>query len=149
MNTPSPHSTPPPPGPADFRGRDISYRALSLVGGGLVALVVLAVIVNGFLFGYFRDREAERQPASSPFDAIERPRPAPMLAVDPSEERLRMEAEIDALLTAYEWVDVDAGRVRIPIQRAMELLAESGESAVAGNPGDADPSADLGSGDER
>jgi len=31
------------------------------------------------------------------------------------------------VLSAYGWVDREAGRARIPIERAMELLARDGE----------------------
>jgi hypothetical protein len=37
-----------------------------------------------------------------------------------------MQAEENAALTTYGWVDRDAGIVRMPIERAMEILVERG-----------------------
>jgi hypothetical protein len=50
----------------------------------------------------------------------------PRLEVDPSEAlRSRREREKE-LLTSYGWVDRERGVVRIPIERAKELLVERG-----------------------
>ena len=40
-------------------------------------------------------------------------------------------AKEDAKLHGYAWVDKDAGVVRIPIERAMEMIAERGLMAIA------------------
>jgi hypothetical protein len=37
-----------------------------------------------------------------------------------------MRAAEDAALDSYGWVDKDAGIVRIPVDRAMEILAKKG-----------------------
>lgn len=114
----------------DFRGRDIHYPALAAIVAGLVTLVFVAVGVNWLLFVYFQDRENRQETEASPFRSVERELPSPMIAVDPSGDRLVMEAEMEQLLGIYEWVDPDADRVRIPIERAMEVVAERGGRAV-------------------
>jgi hypothetical protein len=40
--------------------------------------------------------------------------------------RQKLRAEEDAVLTSYAWVDKPGGFVRIPVDRAMELLVERG-----------------------
>jgi hypothetical protein len=127
MTPPSPNGS---PDSADFRGRDIHYRTLAGIVAGLVALMIFAVALNWFLFGYFQEREARDEPPAPRFEAVERALPSPMIAVDPSQERLAMEEEMDALLGVYEWVDPAGSRVRIPIERAMEVLAENGGGLV-------------------
>jgi hypothetical protein len=37
-----------------------------------------------------------------------------------------LRAREEAALTSYGWVDREAGRARIPVERAMELLLERG-----------------------
>ncbi|MGE0744819.1 MAG: hypothetical protein AB7K86_06205, partial [Rhodospirillales bacterium] len=61
--------------------------------------------------------------------AIEAPRgapPPPRLQVDPAADRAVLEAAARALLTGYGWTDRAAGRARIPIERAIEILAARG-----------------------
>lgn len=50
----------------------------------------------------------------------------PRLQVLPSADLERLRAEEAARLEKYAWVDRPAGVVRIPIERAIEVLAERG-----------------------
>ena len=52
--------------------------------------------------------------------------PEPRLQVDASKELRQMRAAEDAALSSYGWVDKDAGIVKIPVDRAMEILAKKG-----------------------
>jgi hypothetical protein len=54
----------------------------------------------------------------------------PRLEPDPLAPRLSARAQEDALLTSWGWVDKNAGVARIPIDRAMELLARRGLPAA-------------------
>lgn len=44
----------------------------------------------------------------------------------PLEERITLQQEENKLLTSYGWVDQQKGVVRLPITRAMQLIAERG-----------------------
>ena len=55
--------------------------------------------------------------------------PAPRLQGDPVAEYNRLTAEQLAELGSYAWVDRGAGIVRIPIERAIDLLAARGNDA--------------------
>jgi hypothetical protein len=68
-------------------------------------------------------------------DVLLSPSVAANLARTPPEPRLepfplapvqRLRAQEDAILTTYGWVDRKAGVARIPVDRAMEILAERG-----------------------
>ena len=48
------------------------------------------------------------------------------MQTDPLQELQTLHAEEDAVLNSYGWVDRKAGVVRIPVQRAIELLAQRG-----------------------
>lgn len=52
------------------------------------------------------------------------PMPEPHLQPHPLADRERYDAEERAKLSGYQWVDRSAGIVRIPIGRAMQILAE-------------------------
>ena len=58
--------------------------------------------------------------------------PAPRLQDDDIRDMHMMRANEDKLIKEYTWIDKNSGAVRIPVSRAMELLAERGLPAVAG-----------------
>lgn len=118
----SPEGQQQPPGHHESYAVDI--RPLALFGVGLAALVVVSLSLMAWLFGYFSARQAEVTPL--PFLAERQPPPAPRLQVDPPADLRKLRAAEDAVLHSYGWVDREAGIVRIPIERAVELLAERG-----------------------
>ena len=108
--------------------RDIDISAVSKLGLGIACGVVVSVFLMWFLFDRFAAREQE---ASSP--------PAPMAAANPLKEppepRLQrtpvadlktIRKDEDALIRSYGWVDPDKGIVRIPVDRAMDLVLKEG-----------------------
>ncbi len=53
--------------------------------------------------------------------------PQPRLQIDDGNQEIAdLHAKEDLLLENYSWVDKSQGKVRIPIERAMELVAEQG-----------------------
>jgi len=116
------------PPAAGHETRDISIRAI--VGFG-VALAVLTGIVLAAMWGIFRvfeRREDRRDQPLPPMIAanLRRTPSGPRLEPDPLAPRLRLRAQESTVLTTAGWVDRDHGVVRIPIDRAMELLAQRG-----------------------
>jgi hypothetical protein len=59
--------------------------------------------------------------------------PEPRLEANPKTTLDQVRARENALLNGYAWVDRDAGIARIPIERAIAILAERGWPA-AGEP---------------
>jgi hypothetical protein len=61
----------------------------------------------------------------------------PELAAVRAEERLKIKHEFDAasapLLNGYDWVDKEKGFVRIPVERAKELILLEWQNPVAGH----------------
>jgi hypothetical protein len=99
----------------EVSGRRIGWTAAALVAMlGIVALAAWAVLA--VLRG---DRAT---PVASPPAAAAR-MPHPRLQSEPSRDLDALRKEKTALLHEYRWLDRDAGVVRIPIERAMELLA--------------------------
>ena len=59
--------------------------------------------------------------------------PTPRLQTDDGNEEIaEMHAREDLLLDYYSWVDRSSGKVRIPIARAMQLIAQHGLPVAGG-----------------
>src|SRR5208282_3223891 len=57
--------------------------------------------------------------------------PTPRLLIDDGNQDVAdVHAREDLLLSNYSWVDQSKGTVRIPIERAMELIAQRGLTAA-------------------
>jgi hypothetical protein len=75
-----------------------------------------------------------------PVPSLSQVPPEPRIQADPGLDLWRLRAHEDKVLGSYGWSDRQAGAVRIPIDRAMELLAQrglpvrSGTGAEAGAP---------------
>ena len=64
--------------------------------------------------------------------------PSPRLQDDDVRDMHMLRANEDRLLNGYSWIDKNSGAVRIPVARAMEVLAERGlPNVVAETPGKA------------
>jgi len=113
--------------PSDVRARPVLLAATALV-------IVLLLVAGGqvLLLRYYEGREAERVGPLAPLagDAQRLP-PEPRLLADPRLALEALRAEEDALLHEYAWVNRPAGVVRIPIERAIELLAAPAEEESA------------------
>jgi hypothetical protein len=101
------------------------------VGKFAIALVLLAIFSLAGLFALFRYFiQANGGPLPSimrgpEIDARKRP-PAPQLEVTEPLDLARERAAEDKLLTSYGWVDKQNGIVRIPIERAIDMVAQQG-----------------------
>lgn len=57
--------------------------------------------------------------------------PAPRIQSDPAGDLRDLQAAQREQLRGYAWVDREGGRLRIPVARAMEILAGRGQAAYA------------------
>lgn len=110
-----------------------TVRNQLLWGAGIVFIVltfigVIAVAVLRPLM--IRSQEKDYAPPSPLAASYGRTEPpAPRLQVDPALDIYDHRKAEQQVLTTYGWVDQKAGVVRIPIERAMGLLAERGIQA--------------------
>jgi hypothetical protein len=96
------------------------------VGKFAIGLVVVCVVSIALLFGllkYFQSREE-----TSVANTVEPTKmfPQPQLQKTPIPDLKAIRAEEDKLLKGYAWVDQPKGVVRIPVDRAIEVLAQRG-----------------------
>lgn len=104
---------------------DVDVRSLAYFGGVLFLVLVLTLISMRWVFFHF----AKSQPLGPPPTPFENARtlpPAPRLQVEPRLELDHYREEQQQMLNSYGWVDRPNGIVRIPIDRAMNLLLERG-----------------------
>jgi hypothetical protein len=113
--------------------RDVALGPILLAGGVLLAVTILAFGSMQWLLRHYAEREARLSPAPTPLAATlgrELP-PEPRLQSAPVRDLEELRAFEDAVLQSYGWVDRGAGVMRIPIERAIELLAQRGLPARA------------------
>jgi hypothetical protein len=120
-----------------FEQEDLSSRtALYFLAG----LVLVGLVVYLIVFGMYRFLDSYATAHQPPMSPMVRPE-ADTRAVTPENaetfpqprleenERTQFRSFIedqDRKLATYDWVDKDRGTVRIPIDRAMELIAQRG-----------------------
>ena len=105
---------------------DIQPKNIALFGAALAAMIAAAAVAAYALFGFFNTSITKTRPAPSPLSYSREPTPAPRLSLRPGDELSAMRAEENKILSSYDWVDRDHGVVRIPIERAIEILADRG-----------------------
>jgi hypothetical protein len=130
-------------GQGGFEREDLGSRP---VFGFLISLAVLGVLVYfvadgvyGFLDHYMRAHQVQQSPlrpaletdtrdteAAKVAGRISQTFPEPRLENDERNELTGFRLREEERLNSYGWVDQPAGTVHIPIERAMQLVAERG-----------------------
>jgi hypothetical protein len=99
------------------------------VGKFAIALALIAISSLVLLFGlfrYFQSRETAKQPRSEFASQAGKLPPEPRLQSAPVLDLQAIRAAENQVLNSYGWVDPQKGVVRIPIARAIDLLAQRG-----------------------
>jgi hypothetical protein len=107
---------------------DVDIRAVLGFGLGLLLAGIVIHILIWLLFTFFSERQASHVAPEFPLAAGQENRlpPEPRLQTTPRQDLRDFRAQEDAILESYGWVDKNAGIVRIPIERAMQLTVEQG-----------------------
>ena len=110
-----------------FEERDVNIGLVARVGAGLVVLCVVSVALLYGLFKYYESQEAAKQvPAEKTGVQATRIPAEPKLQTTEPADLKQIHNSEDQILGTYGWVDRQKGVVRLPIGRAMELLAARG-----------------------
>jgi hypothetical protein len=107
-----------------------------------IFLAVITAITAALTVGFYRYLDAREQTEKAPryplAVGMERPLPpTPRLQTYAFDDIKGLRREEAKLLDHYAWVDKNAGTVRVPVSRAIELLADRGlphRAAVAQAP---------------
>ena len=138
-------------GHSDYERQDIGVRPVYYFLAGLaVALIVSYFAVSGFYHSLEKRSQADQTPvsplvANAPADTrrlppeyktdaegadyekyLQKNFPEPQLETNERTELNKIRNREEDILSTYDYVDQNAGTVRIPIDRAMDLLAQRG-----------------------
>jgi hypothetical protein len=125
-------------GEVGYEHRDLSARAVYtfLICLGVLTVLIIFMLrgVYSFLDSYERNHQAPPSPlaAKPPDDPRKVPPdvrsqfPEPRLEVDERGQLTGFVLDQEKALHSYGYVDQQAGVVRIPIERAMQLVAQRG-----------------------
>lgn len=105
---------------------DANVSALAKYGIGLTVIFALVLVLMLMLRGFFATQTKRATPPASPLAAQRQAPPAPLLQVTPEKDLLQVRAAEDSILHTYGKVTSDASVARLPIARAMELVAQRG-----------------------
>jgi hypothetical protein len=171
MNEPdhTQHELGPEPAASDIAaGHEVSDVNISglvtFLVGLMVSLAAVVFIIAGF-FWFLGERAAKHDPAPPPLAEM-RPKqpPAPRLQASPATEMNAMLDQQEAALRQTKWIDKEQKVVRIPIDRAMQLVVErglpnwprvevdakpTGEKSPAANPSKQDAASKRGTSEEK
>lgn len=114
--------------------REISLKGIVYTGAVLAGVVVISAVLMWWMsVGLKTHLEAADPPPPVLPEAREQELPPePRLQTSPEEDLRLLRQEEDEYLYGYGWVDENAGLARVPIERAMELLAAEGQDDPAG-----------------
>jgi hypothetical protein len=98
---------------------EANVRAVYITGAVMAAVVAASFLLMLGLLGLFSETTG-----GVPASQFTTPNPGSLLA----QQLQQLRAKERELLEEYRWVNQDAGIARIPIERAMEIVAEQGLS---------------------
>ena len=129
----------PASGHGSYERQDLQPSGIIYFLVALAVVTVLCIFALRGLYSYLENRETASQPAVNPLvtnvpkDTLHIPRgypqsvfPSPKLEEDERGQLNQIRTNEETELNSYGWVDEKAGIVRIPIERAMDLIAERG-----------------------
>jgi hypothetical protein len=105
--------------------RDIDARAVAWFGLGLVITFLLIFLMARWLLGIFGAQHSTGA-AVTQISGQQMQPPQPQLQTNSAADMARFREWENGILTNYIWVDRPAGVVQIPIERAMDIIAERG-----------------------
>jgi hypothetical protein len=138
---------------ADFEREDLSSKSVFAFLAGLAVMLVLVSFLVAGLYHYLDAQQRAHQPVQNPLlpaasadtrslnhgetkEQIKTTFPEPSLESTERTEINDFRMREEMTLNSYGWVDEKAGTVRIPIERAMQLVAERGLPVLPPNGAD-------------
>src|SRR5439155_927830 len=104
---------------------DINPKYIAAFAAILVCVTLVLYVLVWGVFDHFAARVSPA-PARPSLEGEPQVFPSPRLQVDPQQDLEQLRRRERELLDRYGWVDRDAGIVRIPIERAIDIVSEKG-----------------------
>jgi hypothetical protein len=109
--------------------RDVNVFQISAFGIGLLLGCIVVVFAMWGMFSYLFKREDARNVGNASATMLnERAKlpPEPRLQAEPKVELKDLKADEETILNSYGWIDPNKGIVRIPIDQAIDIVAQKG-----------------------
>ncbi|HYL74230.1 MAG TPA: hypothetical protein VEU96_08485 [Bryobacteraceae bacterium] len=117
------HAIPHSPNGAGHEHSEISVRTVVV---SLIVLLTGTFMVCLLVVGIFRYFHTENKVAQTAKDWKQQIPAEPRVEEHPWEQLITVRAREDHVLSSYAWIDRKEGTVRIPIDQAIEKLAQQG-----------------------
>jgi hypothetical protein len=101
---------------------DVNVRRIFRIA---IVFVVLGAAVHfgiWWMFSYYRNVDAQKDVRQTLIESPPPIPPEPRLEVNPTEDWQTFRRQQQDILNSYGWASREQGRVRIPIERAMEQV---------------------------
>jgi len=108
-----------------YEVHDAQARPIVVAGLGLAVGVAIVFAIVFFLFHQFTSRPTPGANANPMSSAGPHP-PGPRIEEHPANDLQELRAHEKQVLGSYGWVDKKTGVVRVPIDRAMDLVLQRG-----------------------
>jgi hypothetical protein len=109
-----------------YESKDVNFPMIVMLAGFLFLILGGTLLLGRFLDHFFSHFSPLHDEPVSSLAEMNRLPPEPRLQVNPPVDMVRLRDVENVLLDNYSWIDPAAGKVRIPITRAMAILAERG-----------------------
>ena len=123
MDTSMDHTIQHNPNGAGHEQREISVPTVIV---SLAVLLIGAFLVCLLVVGIFRYFHSENKVAQTAKDWKQQIPAEPRVEEHPWEQLITVRAREDHVLSSYAWIDQKEGTVRIPIDQAIDKLAQQG-----------------------
>jgi hypothetical protein len=104
---------------------DASPAYIGLFALGLVLMIGVVLLVLNWTMRRFEAAAERSDPVASPVAGEQTP-PEPRLQADPGADLARLRREEEQRISSYGWANRKEGRAHLPIDRAIDILAERG-----------------------
>jgi hypothetical protein len=119
MDHPSEHQT-------NGVGHETREVSVPFIFASLTALIIGAFLAALLAVGIFQFFKATYKPDEKAKESIQQVPPEPRIEEYPAEQLQGIRSREDHILSSYALIDKDHGIVRVPIDKAIDMLAEKG-----------------------
>ncbi len=109
-----------------YEKTDTGVAMILWAGVGLVILTATSLLIVWGIFNWFKHREELNHRALSPMASPSQLPPEPRLQIKTDDQIIQLHNREDHILSSFAWVDEKGGIVRVPIDKAMDLLMKKG-----------------------
>lgn len=107
---------------------DAQFGSVFVTGIALLGIMVFGLLLSWGVYalwiGHTSDPGTHAETLTHP-DLSKRPS-GPLIEADPHAHLVALRLKEDSVLTSYGWVNEDSGIVRVPVDRAIELMVKKG-----------------------